>query len=225
MPVTGLALLLLLKIGKRTVQISPQLSDPMNTVNWKYVLFALAPHLFFWETPIVQAQTSQSIYVSTTGNDANPGTLDLPLSTLSKAVTFANGQNPTTIYLFGGQYMLCPDPATPLAPAVQILPPNTSEVAPITITNHNNELVTLTGAWEFKGSDVGQWSQVVIQAFDGDHSTGVKSVTVWKLTFDKNGAIGADLTTRLANLRAAQVNGGHGSVTQVICSAESFNSV
>jgi parallel beta-helix repeat protein len=49
------------------------------------------------------AQTT--LYVATTGNDANPGTIDLPLATIARAITLATVPG-TTIYVRGGTYAL-----------------------------------------------------------------------------------------------------------------------
>ncbi|HTV47360.1 MAG TPA: right-handed parallel beta-helix repeat-containing protein [Phycisphaerae bacterium] len=77
----------------------------------------MAMSLFLWIGACAQLTTSQqqasttNIYVSPTGNDANPGTSDQPVLTLQRAQQLVRGENQNMsgdidVYLAGGTYRL-----------------------------------------------------------------------------------------------------------------------
>lgn len=76
---------------------------------------------------------SASWYVSVTGNDKNPGTLAAPFQTIQKAAGLAQAGD--TVYIRGGTYHESVAPAN-----------SGTAAAPITFTNYNNEVVTVSGA-------------------------------------------------------------------------------
>ena len=80
------------------------------------------------------AASVDALYVATTGDDANPGTLAAPLRTIQKAVDLA--QPGTTISVRGGTY--APDTN------VRLLRDGTSSL-PITLRNHDGERVVVDG--------------------------------------------------------------------------------
>jgi Right handed beta helix region len=88
-----------------------------------YLLFFLSP--FF-----LHAQTQ--VFVSPTGNDANPGTLILPWQTVQHALNSANAG--TTIYLMGGTY-------NENTTAVNSGTSNN----PIILTSYNNQTAVISG--------------------------------------------------------------------------------
>jgi len=79
-------------------------------------------------------QTPNAYYVAANGNDANPGTLDAPFKTLTKALSVLKAGN--VLYIRGGTYT---------APATGWNFPNSGTASqPITITNYPGERVVLT---------------------------------------------------------------------------------
>ncbi|WP_330275296.1 right-handed parallel beta-helix repeat-containing protein [Lentzea sp. NBC_00516] len=84
--------------------------------------------------PLPATAAASALYVATTGNDGNAGTVTAPLKTIQKAVDLA--QPGDTIHLRGGTYA----PTT----NIQILK-NGTQSAPITLRAHNNERVVIDG--------------------------------------------------------------------------------
>ena len=80
-----------------------------------------------------------SLYVSSDGNDTNPGTLEAPVKTISHAATLAKAGD--QIKLRGGIYR----------EKVLIENLHGTEAAPITFSNHNNENVVIEGAKPITG--------------------------------------------------------------------------
>ncbi len=89
--------------------------------------------------PVQAAEaTGNSYYVSTTGDDANNGSLEAPFRTIQKATEVMKPGD--TCYVRGGVYH------EKIAPAV-----NGTKDKPITITNYNNEEVVLSGCKQITG--------------------------------------------------------------------------
>lgn len=80
------------------------------------------------------AAAASALYVATTGNDSNAGTVTAPLKTIQKAVDLVSAGD--TIHVRGGTYA----PAT----NIQILK-NGTQSAPITLRAHNSERVVIDG--------------------------------------------------------------------------------
>ena len=82
---------------------------------------------------------AQTYYVSTTGNDANPGTIDQPFLTLEAARNHCNTAPGTaaTIYLRGGVY--------PRTQQFYLTPQYWNASKSLVISSYNNEAVTITG--------------------------------------------------------------------------------
>jgi hypothetical protein len=89
------------------------------------------------------------IYVSPTGNDANPGTIDSPLVSLTaardKADQLKAGSTPVTVYLRGGTYYLS-------APIVFGPSNSGTESAPIVYAAYNYERPVLSGGIKVTGA-------------------------------------------------------------------------
>lgn len=90
------------------------------------------PPVLATATTAAAAMTATTLYVATTGNDSNPGTLTAPLATLQKAVSLVAAGG--TIAVRGGTYAL--------ASTVQITKSGTSG-APITLTSYQSEKVVV----------------------------------------------------------------------------------
>ncbi|GAB4058083.1 right-handed parallel beta-helix repeat-containing protein [Catellatospora paridis] len=108
--------------GSNTVRLTPTTSTGLANVD--YLEFETGT-----TTPPATA-----LYVATTGNDANAGTLSAPLKTIQRAVDLA--QAGYTIHVRGGTYA----PST----NVQLLKNGTSS-QPITLRNYGSEKVVLDG--------------------------------------------------------------------------------
>lgn len=108
--------------GSNTIRLSPTSSGGLANVD----------HLEFevGATP----PPATALYVATSGNDANAGTLSAPLKTIQRAVDLA--QPGHTIYVRGGTYA----PST----NVQLLKNGTSS-QPITLRNYDGERAILDG--------------------------------------------------------------------------------
>lgn len=77
--------------------------------------------------------SAATYYVSTTGNDANPGTIDQPFKTLQKAANTVHAGD--TLYIRGGRYY----------EGASFFLQNGTETAPITVTAYPGERVILDG--------------------------------------------------------------------------------
>ena len=97
---------------------------------------------------------STSWFVSTTGSDQNPGTLAAPFHTIQKAASLAKAGD--TVYIRGGVYR------------ETVTPTNSgSASAPITFTNYNNEVVTVSGADPITGwTSLGNNKYAAAQSWD-----------------------------------------------------------
>src|SRR5437764_1008648 len=97
---------------------------------------------------------STSWFVATTGSDQNPGTLAAPLHTIQKAASQAHAGD--TVYIRGGVYRETVTPANSGAAS-----------APITFTNYNNEIVTVSGADPITGwTSIGNGKFSAAQSWD-----------------------------------------------------------
>src|SRR5262249_51334716 len=67
----------------------------------RFLLFFVFLTVFFSGTAVKSANAA-ILYVSTTGNDSNPGTINAPVASLNKANNLASPGD--TIYLRGGSY-------------------------------------------------------------------------------------------------------------------------
>ncbi|MFG6192549.1 right-handed parallel beta-helix repeat-containing protein [Nonomuraea sp. JJY05] len=85
-------------------------------------------------TPVVATAAATQLHVATSGNDANPGTLDRPLATIQRAVDLA--QPGTVISVRGGTYALTSN--------IQIMKSGTSS-SPITLAAYGTERVVIDG--------------------------------------------------------------------------------
>jgi hypothetical protein len=178
--------------------------------------------------------TSSAFYVSPTGDDAANGDLGSPLATLGKATELAitwihqsdgSGNYPNNaaeIILRGGRHALVSPASNPLAPGLEISGAATRPGATITFRNYTNETAVIHGAIEFvaeNSPDRGSWQTVAnLKVYNGGTTTtatpaGMKLVTVQKYIF--SGALRAQLAERIANLRAARVNGGKFCFTEM----------
>ncbi|GAA1661625.1 right-handed parallel beta-helix repeat-containing protein [Catellatospora bangladeshensis] len=108
--------------GSNTIRLSPTTSGGLANVD--YLEFEAG------STP----PPTNALYVATSGNDANAGTLSAPLRTVQRAVDLA--QAGYTIYLRGGTYA----PST----NIQLLKNGTSS-QPITLRSYNGERVVIDG--------------------------------------------------------------------------------
>ncbi len=90
---------------------------------------------------ISSCQTNQSLYVSLSGDDTSPGTIESPFATLQKALEVARMEkNKTvTIYLRKGTYYLD-------KPIIFTLKDSRTENAGLTLTAYENEKVIISGA-------------------------------------------------------------------------------
>lgn len=99
------------------------------------------------------------VYVSPTGNDANPGTIDSPLVSLTaardKADKLKAGNTPVTVYLRGGTYYLS-------AP-VEFGPSNSgTQTAPIVYSAYNGETPVISGGIRVTSSWTGYTGQIMM---------------------------------------------------------------
>ncbi|WP_083929658.1 right-handed parallel beta-helix repeat-containing protein [Catelliglobosispora koreensis] len=108
--------------GSNTIRLSPTTSAGLPNVDYLDVEVGGTP------------PPANVLYVATSGNDSNAGTLAAPLRTIQRAVDLA--QPGYTIFIRGGTYA----PST----NVQILKNGTSS-QPITMRNYNDERVILDG--------------------------------------------------------------------------------
>ena len=108
--------------GNSTIRLNPTASAGLPNVD--YVDFTV-------ESPPPPGNT---LYVATTGNDSNAGTLVAPLRTIQRAVNLA--QPGYTIFIRGGTYA----PST----NIQLLTSGTS-TQPITLRGYNGERVIIDG--------------------------------------------------------------------------------
>ncbi len=92
----------------------------------------------------VQAAT---YYVSTSGNDSNPGTESQPWRTIKRAAQSSNLNPGDTIYIRGGSYHV-----NPVDQSECYIQPSRSGTSgnPITLKAYNNEDVLLDGRWDIK---------------------------------------------------------------------------
>jgi hypothetical protein len=176
---------------------------------------------------------SSDFYVSPTGNDSANGDSTAPLATLGKAKELAvawihqtdgsgNFINPAAdIYLKAGRHALVSPAANPTAPGLEFTPADTRSGATITFRNAPGETAIIHGALEFvasNGPETGTWTPVTMDVYNGGTTTTsppapMISVNIQKYVFA--GALRTELQTRIANLRAAGVNGGHFCFTEL----------
>jgi Right handed beta helix region len=109
-----------------------------------YATPKLRPSLGFWISVgmllLAQANAvAQTFYVSPSGNDNNPGTIDQPLLTLEAARNHCNAASGTaaTIYLRGGVY--------PRTQQFYLTPDYWNASKSLVISSYNNEAVTISG--------------------------------------------------------------------------------
>ncbi|TCB95578.1 carbohydrate-binding protein [Micromonospora zingiberis] len=109
-----------LRSGGNTIRLTPTVADGLPNVDYIELEAGGEP--------------SDLLYVATSGNDSNPGTLSAPLASIQRAVDLA--QPGHTIFLRGGTY----------APSsnIQLLKDGTSS-RPITLRNYANERVVIDG--------------------------------------------------------------------------------
>lgn len=177
--------------------------------------------------------TSGTFYVAPAGNDTANGDITAPLATLGKAKELAVAwiqqtdgsgnfiNNQADVYLRAGSYPLIAPAANPLAPGLEFTPADTRQGATITFHNSPGETAVIHGALEFvaaNGAETGTWSPLTISVYDGGTSSTslpapMKQVTIQKYLF--SGALRTELQTRIANLRAAGVNGGRACFTEL----------
>lgn len=165
------------------------------------------------------AQTSY--YVAPTGSDLNDGSFATPFKTIARAKTAAAdalhaGSTAANIYLRGGKHALIAPASDPLAPGVSITDADIPAGTAMTFRNQPGETAYVHGAIEFSGAaGGGSWSDTTLtDVYNGNISpTALKNVAVKKFTF--TGALRDELQTRIQNLKAAGVNGGHFVFTQL----------
>ena len=116
------ALTVTLAAGNNTIRLNPTASGGLPNVDYAEVEAGGT------------APPTNTLYVATNGNDANPGTLSAPLLSIQRAVDLA--QPGYTIFIRGGTYA----PST----NIQILKDGTAS-QPITMRNYNSERVILDG--------------------------------------------------------------------------------
>src|SRR5215813_11975209 len=85
-------------------------------------------------------------YVSTTGTDANPGTIDRPFGTINRGAALLHPGD--TLYLRGGTYY-----QTVYAPA------SGTPVAPVTISGYQGETAVIDGAYT---NPVSSWGNLFL---------------------------------------------------------------
>lgn len=120
-------------------------------------------------------QTPNAYYVAANGNDANPGTLDAPLRTVTKAVALA--QPGTVIYLRGGEY----------AENV-VVNKSGAEGNPISIRPYPSEVVTISGGTGHVFRDSGGQGYWVIEGLRLV-TTGSSSVAIMMTSTNWNGSV------------------------------------
>ena len=108
----------------------PYSKNAINIVRNIFISFALWPALLFSQT---------SFYVSSKGNEANPGTKTRPFASIKRALTEARKiPGYVTIYLFGGTYYL-------EQPIVFTSDDSRKENETLILTNFENQKVTING--------------------------------------------------------------------------------
>jgi hypothetical protein len=88
--------------------------------------------------PLLGASTGDSLYVSTMGDDANPGSFDLPFRTIQRGIDRATCG--ATVYVRGGDYVQS------LRVLTRICGPG---VAPITVGSYMGETAVLHGSGDY----------------------------------------------------------------------------
>ncbi|MCK4785583.1 MAG: right-handed parallel beta-helix repeat-containing protein [Desulfobacteraceae bacterium] len=123
-----------------------------------------------WSFTTGYASGGPDYYVATDGNDANPGTLNEPFATLEHALLDVVEPG-DTIYMRGGSYH---EEISAAAGAVAGTPGN-----PITITNYQDEVVTLDGSEALSDLDGATWTK-----YSGNIYTTSISKDIWQLWVD-----------------------------------------
>src|SRR5687767_13026259 len=87
-------------MNRRAKKIAAQGVYEMD--NYKKIFWILGFLTIFFGSVAASETNAATLYVSTTGNDSNPGTLNSPVATISRANALASPGD--TIYLRGGQH-------------------------------------------------------------------------------------------------------------------------